>query len=448
MTYFPFRLFLLWLLLWVQRTLRLSLRIVWTATAGLVIAYGIHTIWGVFPDWRYGAALAAGLALLPLIGILTTWPHMGRFAWKLDRLMQFKEQVSAALEVTRQQRKDKLSESLTQDANQLLDQARNRILLRGWYLSRDLSSMVIVAFLIWLLFAQELSPASISIEPVSPVPLPMLGSDPSAHQIFPTGLPWLQPESVAGSGADDETAADHNGGESENDAAAAHMEEVLKQLGDDLSQQTASYNAGQALQKGDLAAAAREMEIMGERADIFSTETAAALSAALDEAAQDLQKNPPATSAENQQLAEDLSAASEALAQNDSAGFQEAMDQVARKLREGAPGSQLATAEDPLQPGGNATGRDGGAFAGASDTGAPQAFERLQGEGDAFTVEAGSEEAGLLSPGNPLTSGEGVAAGSLNQSFTADGEVIITGLTPYHLGWEWRDVVSTYFTPP
>ena len=120
----------------------------------------------------------------------------------------------------------------------------------------------------------------------------------------------------------------------------------------------------------------------------------------------------------------------------------------------GQPGAEDGSPPPANEPQvGSAGGASGsGSGAGANNQGEP--LIRLEGEGEEYTLEGGDDPDGLLQPasssGTPTSGAGGTAApgggGSAASEECPSGPAYCI-LSPYSFPWNWRDVVSDYFSP-
>lgn len=439
MTEFSRRLWLIFALLWLQRAIRLSLRAAWLLAGGILAGWGIHRLWGWQPEPGYWLLLGAVPAGLSLLAIVLPLPQPGRVAWRLDRLYGFDEQVSTAWQI-RQQPQNEIASLLAADAAALLPRVRRRLLWRGWYLLGDLVSVLIIG----VLCALALGPSS-TAAPAEPLQaeqarLPLAGRDATAGEVFPGGIPGLPPQDVGGSpaalGQGNSDNISTSGGEGTRSEAG---DAILRELGGALAQEAATYATGQALQEGNLAAAATQMELMGDQLESLDPEAQRAAGEEMTRAGEELAS---AGSASEQQLAESLQELGQSMVQGE-APPQEQLDAVAASLRELA--DLPIVAASTTGTGGNG---DGAGTGGASTAlGDPQPLERLTGEGETLPVETGAAGEGVMLQGEPGEQGEQAVGGAVDRTAgsTTTGRGV---LAPYQFPWRWRHVVADYFTPP
>lgn len=456
---FKQRLNLLLVLLWIQRALRLSLRIIWTAMAGYLLGWGINSLWGWLPDSRTWMVLGLLFASFSLIGIFFPVPRLSRMTWKLDRRLNLQEQVTTAWQVFQKKDNRQVPNLLIYETMQLFPDIMKRVAGRGWFLGRDLLSMLIVLILFWLVFWGDLDVVPIELPETQVDLLPVLGEDPSAEDVFPSGIPGLKPPESASTdfpghptaGIDEENQV-LGGADFSSDMSK--IEESLKRLGTRLSQQAISYDVGQALKKGELDQAANEIERLADQVDQLSDDAKKELSNAMKTTSYEIRE---LSTNQQEPLSRDLGAASAALDEGSDSEAKKELDQFANSLRDlsAAQASQESgnsltegTDQAGLEKGIGPGGGEGGTGASSRERGESQVMERLSGEGETLELGQVSDQEGLLRPAVDLSDrGTDIARGSLSSNIPGDSEVVDSLLAPYYFSWKWRNVVSTYFSP-
>ena len=453
------RLHILLFFLWFQRALRLAIRIIWTGMAGYLIGWGINSIWGWLPDPRMWIALGITFASFSVIGIVFPIPQLSRITWQMDRRFTLDEQVSTAWQISQRQDHSSIAGLLVVDTIKLMPDIFKRIIFRGWFIGRDIISLLIVLVLFWLVFWNDFTVTPIELPEAQAELLPALGEDPSSRDIFPSGIPGLRPEESPNTDMSGQPiSGDENdnllSGDSDLAGDGGDLEGPLTALGERFSQQAVSYEVGQALQRGDFNKAADEIETLSDQVAQLSEESKQELSEAMKKASEDIDQ----TSGDIEEpIARNLAAASNALDVGSDSGAQKEMDQIASELRDlsKAKASQIAgqtiqggVETEGIEEGLGQGGSEGGTSAGAREIGKAESFTRLAGEGETLELGEVSDLAGLLKPGiDRRDRGTDVTRGSLGSNTPGDSEVIDSILTPYYFSWEWRYVVATYFTP-
>ncbi|GAB4581306.1 MAG: hypothetical protein Fur0022_40530 [Anaerolineales bacterium] len=428
-------------LLLAQRTVRLLVRAAWTGLAGYLIGWGINDLYGTLPNAQTWTTLGGFLALPSIVTIFYTLP-MSRLVWNLDRRFALREQLSTAWQTSQHPAQTRLSTLLLADAAALLPAQRARILRRGWFLSRDLLSLLVVLGLFFTV--STFTEANTPYPPISqhpPLALPPLAEAPTYQDIFPSGIPGLtQPPNTP---APSEPLSPDE---------ATDLDDILSELGENLSENPETAPAGEALQQGDLAEAAAELERLADELDNLPAEARENAEDALRNAAQQAEQ------AGAEDLANALQEAADGMEAPESNNLQaaEALDHLADEFRQledqfaalGQAGDQEPTQDSQTPPQEGAGGSSAGT--GSENEGQPEPLERLEGEGQTVEIEGDETPSGLLTPGEasgpPTTDGSGPIIASGGGSGKTDP--IQSILVPYNFSWRWRDVVSKYFSPP
>ena len=431
-----------------QRSLRLLVRAAWLGLAGFLIAWGLNALYGWFPTGTLWATAGLLFAAPALIGVFRPL-RLGRLAWRMDRLLGLKEQVTTALKVEgAEEAPSPVAQELVADVGAGFPALRTRIAGRGWNLARDLEALAVVVLLLGTIVMSHRTGIRFSLLEVDPAPVPALGGAPGFTDIFPSGIPGL----AAGvpSGAEGNA---NPGGPGPSEEALGDLDNLLSDLGEALSEHPETADIGEALQNGDLDGAAAAIERTADNVDLLPEDARQNMQESLQQAAQQ------ARDAGQDDLADDLEAAAQALDNPDPNNplAADALDELADSLRDlgeafasmGQPGEQDGSGSEEGPDVGSSAG-ESGSGSGAGTQGLPEPLSRLEGEGEDFSIEGGDDPSGLLqpagSPGTPVTTIGGTAASGDGTSTGTTGP-INSVLTPYSFPWNWRDVVSDYFSP-
>lgn len=429
-----------------QRIVRLLVRTAWLGLAGFLIAWGLNVLYGPFTAgwiWAGAAVLAA-----PAVAAAFLVVREGTLAWRMDRLFGLKEQVTTALRVERSDAEaGAMAQALVSDAGALLPGLFSRIARRGWDLRRDLEALALVSILLAGAVLTNRTGLRFSPAAAEPAGLPSLGSAPGFGDVFPSGIPGLAGDAPAGPEGSPGGQAPGSAGE-----GAGAIDNILSDLGEALSEHPETAEIGEALQNGDLNEAAAAIERTADNVDLLPEDARQNMQEALQQAAQD------ARDAGQEDLAEDLQAAADALGNTDPNNpmAADALDELAENLRDlgevfgsmGQPGEQDGDGTQEGPDVGSSAG-ESGSGAGAGTQGLPEPLSRLEGAGEDFSIEGGDDPSGLLQPSTGSQSPSGTSTGSTSSggSVPAGTGAINSVLTPYSFPWNWRDVVSDYFSP-
>ena len=436
---------------------------------GFLIAWGCNVLWGWPAEPRIWLLVGLVLSSFALIGIVIPWPKPTRLVWRLDRSYNLREQVSTAWQEAMLPVSDGMPGLLISDATGSLPHIRNRVLWRGWFLARDLVTLLVVILLFSMALRKDLTVISRQIPSVQRVALPALEKDPTAEEILPLGIPGFKIVPTPAAGSDDQDGQQTFEEYAEQSKQTEALKSALKELGEDLSQLTVSYDTGQALEKGDLDKAAEEMETVADKVDQMSNVSKQDLAEAFQDAAQQMSQIDMETS---QNMSAQGQAVASELGSGNSSEAGKAMGQMADELR------TLAAQTSPGQSGEDeeaADGSSGGAQEGSTAAGQtgqdnmsgegigsegqgsasvagreqtdPQPVTRLYGEGETLPLAELESASGILSAGTETSEGEFASGDAVGQTMTGDSAVVTTVLIPYRYQWKWRHVVSEYFSP-
>lgn len=443
-------------LVWLQRVVRYSIRAFWIGAAVYLMAWGINELFGWIPNSSTWLVLGIISSAVIMIGIFYPWPRLSRLAWDLDRHFELKEQVSASLEALEAVTSGPLAKLLVEEVEVLLTKSIARVAKRGWFLSREILSSMIVGVLVWLVFWGNLAPFPQSITQTPLGILPPLGEDPTFGQIFPSGIPALEPMQPStengepGSSTGQGSSGDGTGDGDSLATSLSRLKSLMSKLGEMLGQNIMTYEIGQELQRGNLTSAAEALERLSDRLPHLSNNNKQQLSESIEKIASE------AAQAGENLLSDELLEISTALDRGDDLKASASLDNIANTLRQldalsmtESMGMQ-SNLEDSTQEMDKSS--EGSMQAGVSSgdrmRGEPEPFIRLQ-EGQS-SVELGevADRSGLLNPGIPDKDIDAtIVQGKYDYISGGDGSVITNMLTPFYYTWIWRDVVSTYFTP-
>lgn len=418
-----------------QKGLRLALRAAWLGLGGMILAWGVNEIWGLLPHPLYWLAAGVVFAAPALVSIVIASPNDRNWAWRLDRRLELKEQVSTAWEAAESTQQNEVAALLVQDMNRLLPRIYTRVRKRGWYLEADLLSALIVALLGGLvILSMVLRPQSNLVGSPPPAfgPLPALPEpmQPFAQEEQPGGQPETEPQAGNEPGGDTPSQGQPESGDQPGSKTeSGQVEEALRELGSDLSRQAGTYDLGRALENLDLNAGADALEDLGSQLDELSPESRENLREALDKAAGSLD------AAGESELSNAMENAARSL--EDQAGEEaQSLDELADALR------NLDQNPEAGQAGQDPGGGDGS----GGEANRSEPLSRLPGEsGDLSLPLENPTGSALLSPGNLGDSGDNPAMGTLEGTGSPQTGNANSPLVPGSLMWKWRDVVSRYF---
>jgi len=343
----------------------------------------------------------------------------------MDRRLGLREQVSAAWTIASMPTTTTLEASLIRETAQMLPHVRMQIIKHGWNLRADLHAAIIVLILFLMILITTLTQINQQAE-IAPLLLPSFAGDPSAAEVFPSGLPGL------GRTDDD---ADPAGNENSSDALG-NIGSSLAELGEALATESTTFELGQALQQGELDLAAEQLEVLADQLDQLAEQTQQSIANAFADAADQME---PQSDMQN-----GLETAADALQSGDEARAGEALDELAGELR--ALDQQLAQAGAGNSQGENQQGGSG-VGAGGSQTGQIEPLVRVEGQGQIVEFDIAPTEDGVLAPASSEENPGQVINGQIGPAAVYDATLLTGTLDPYTLPFALRDVVATYFTP-
>jgi hypothetical protein len=450
-------------IVWAQRGMRMFLRAAWLGATGVLAVWAIGEIMGKPADAAVLIIAGALAAVGPILLIAFRWPEKNQFTWLLDRRLMMREQISTAWQSIHSEEQNGVVVELVEDVLNILHGLEKRLLRSGWFLWRDLSSLVIAGLLLFLVFGMNAT-FEASLPSILPVDLIPAGSDPRADDIFPDGvsaLPTLTPEAESNNDPGQEKGQSSENSNQQKPLSAAEMSQLhsaMKRMGEMLSQSAVTHEPSQALQRNDLTEAAEAIQSLSDNLDSFSNENKSSISEAMHRAADQLRsENLEKLQNEMKEAAdriESLMAVPEGQQDNlQSLLTKEQMDQVANTIKEieeqtqGNAPSGSAGSESGLGTGGGAGPLLSPSQQEKNDA---QEIERIENEGDEIEFSAlGSDDQHLLVPAeNPtkdMQPGEQVQGNVSEITTTPDQGSSTNWITPYSFPMKWRNVVSKYF---
>ncbi|GAB4109382.1 MAG: hypothetical protein Fur005_12910 [Roseiflexaceae bacterium] len=495
---------------WSRRSLRTMLRAGWLALCVWCAGIGLNLLLGNIPDLPLIGGVALAVLAAGVVAILfdRRLPPE-QVARRLDRRFQLHEQLSTALEwANRPNEPESIASLLLDESSQTLRQVRRQVVQRQQTPWSDLIALIALAFVAAGLFVLVGVGRPLAYD--EPLPLPPLVGDaeipPDEAFAPPTsedspGLPGvgsegesLQPSdqpgqegqgdqsgqgSATGSGngqqAPGQPQQDQQGQNGSDQPAELDptARQNLDAIADALRDQGATRPAAEALDQGNLDAAAQELRELADQADQLSEQTRQELANALRNAASQIQSSDP-------DLAQQLRESARGLERGDDRAA-EALDNLAQAIEQqaGAPTNQSGQQNNQNGEAGQQPGGDGEQAGDASNTPSGQQGQAgINGEsqGDqpgggngAGMIGAGEQRAvenpqRLGADGQPvpldLPPGQGTSGNGANRA-TAGGVSAVgstgggsagatqgnSGPDPLRVPVEERDVVQDYFTP-
>ncbi len=454
---------------WARRGIRMLLRAAWLGAAIWCIGLGGHLVWG----WPLRTNILGALALAALgiaIALLLQprlKPHEA--ARRLDRRFHLDEQLATAVEVAATNPPPaSVAARLIADSSHTAELLRRRIARRQRPPWHDLLTLAMLGLLaLGLSIIAGIGAPNIS---TSALPIPPLAGAPDPNQQVPRE-PQAPPNGANGEPATTNAA---------NQPTSIGDPQIIQALADALRDQGITRPAAAALDRGDLAGAARELRALADQASQLPQDTLSDLADRLRDAADQI-------GARNQSLADQLEQSADELDQGGQSAAQ-ALDDLARAIEQlpTAPANQAGQSdqagqagqsEQPNQAGqpdpsgdqagqgsgqgqaqgqnqdqssGQAQGEGNGSGAGNGPGGEQRpadTSERLGVEGQPVPLESDGPGDVPAEPSGPLQGGAGGTKPGFAQGDASSGQRVEVGADPLRVPIDERDVVQEYFQP-
>jgi len=415
---------------------------------------GLNLIWAVDLLWRLDLSLLIKIgfgilcALFFIVKAMADKDDIQHYVWRLDRALDTKEQISTALMVSQKDSTTSLNEDLINDADQLTVEIKDRISKNGWFLKKELSSLVLMLVILGAILLSGGQAQFQTYQASQAALLPPMKTDPSIAEVFAGGVPGMEGEPGGGGEQGGQQ------GSEQGSSAANEISESFQDAGNALSETPETQDLGEALQQGDLEKAAEEMENLADNFDSLSDETKNSLSEIMETTGE--------SSADfgMQEMAEQFNQAAEAIQEAADADqgspanqqAQQEMKDVAKSMKSLSEqldmmslfGEEEATGQQSGSGSGSSSGSGGDDPAEVDDS-QSEPVERLQGEGETMRLEStNTSESGLLEPSPPVGEGTSTAQGSFGIIKYEEGTSSAV-LAPYTYPLEWQEVISLYF---
>ena len=423
-----------------QTRMRSLLRGLWIGLAGFNIIWGVDLIWNLKLGWLIKLIFGLLCGGYFIVKAIVYKRDMNDFVWRVDRLLDTKEQISTAWMVSKKETQVRLDQELIEEANRLTSELKQRVKDKGWFLRKDFVSLALMLFLSSAMLISGGQAQYQTYQASQAALLPPINTDPSIEEVFEGRVPDMEGE------------PGESGEKGDGEQAGTGTNEILNSFKENSSELTNSpetQNLGSALENGDIEKAAKELENLAENFDDLSGETKQNLA--------EIMKKSGESTAElgMQEMAEQFDQTAEAIeeaADSDkgSPASQEAqgeMKESAQNMKALAEQLDMMSLFGEASPTGqqNASSGGGGSGSGASENSEPEPVERLQGEGETMELQISeSSESGLLEPKPPVGTGTSTAQGSFGL-INFDEGTSSSVLTLYTYPYEWQPVISNYF---
>ena len=452
---------------WARRGIRMLLRAAWLGVGIWCIGLGGHLVWG----WslRTNILAALGLAMLGIAIALLLRPRLKphEAARRLDRRFHLDEQLATAVEVAATNPPPgSIAARLIADSSHTAELLRRRIAKRQslpWHDLLTLAMLGLVAFGLSIIVgigAPNLG--------TNALPIPPLTEAQDPNERLPRE-PQALPNSQNGEPGTTNTA---------NQPTSVGDPQVIQALADALRDQGITRPAAAALDRGDLAGAARELRALADQASQLPQGTLSDLADRLREAADQI-------GGRNQSLADQLEDSADELVQGGQSAAQ-ALDDLARAIEQlptttanqagqsdqagqanqpgesdqagqpdqsgdqGGQGSGAGQAQSQNQGSDQAQGQGNGSGAGNGPGGEQRqadTSDRLGVEGQPVPLESDGAGDVPAQPSGPLQGGAGDTKPGFAQGDASSGQRVEVGADPLRVPIDERDVVQEYFQP-
>jgi len=457
---------------WARRGVRMLLRASWLGASIWCVGLGGHLVWG----WPLHTNIlsALGLATLGIAIALLLRPRLKphEAARRLDRRFHLDEQLATAVEVAATNPPPgSVAARLLTDSSHTTELLRRRIAKRQrlpWHDLLTLAMLVLVALGLWIIVGIGAPNLGTNALPISPL---AEAQDPNAR------LPREpQPPPNEQNGEPGTTNA-------ANQPTSIGDPQIVQALADALRDQGITRPAAAALDRGDLAGAARELRELADQASQLPQDTLSDLADRLRDAANQI-------GGRNQELTDQLENSADQLDQGGQSAAQ-ALDDLARAIEQlpttpadrAGQSDQAGQANQPGETGqagqpnqsgqSDQSGDQAGQGNGAGQSQGQNQSEQAQGQGNGSGAGNGpggeqrqadtSNRLGVegqpvplesdgvgdvpAQPSGPLQGGAGDTRPGFAQGDASSGQRVEVGADPLRVPIDERDVVQEYFQP-
>jgi len=446
---------------WARRGIRMLLRAAWLGVSIWCIGLGGHLVWG----WplRTNILAALGLATLGIAIALLLRPRLKphEAARRLDRRFHLDEQLATAVEVAATNPPPgSIAARLIADSSHTSELLRRRIAKRQSLPWHDLLTLAMLGLVaLGLSIIVGIGAPNLG---TNALPIPPLSEAQDPNEQLPRE-PQAPPNSQNGAPGTTNTA---------NQPTGVGDPQIIQALADALRDQGITRPAAAALDRGDLAGAARELRALADQASQLPQDTLSDLADRLREAADQI-------GGRNQSLANQLEDSADELDQGGRSAAQ-ALDDLARAIEQlptttadlagqvdqagqanqsgesdqaGQPdqsGDQSGQAQSQNQGSDQAQGQGNGSGAGNGPGGEQRqadTSDRLGVEGQPVPLESDGVGDVPAQPSGPLQGGAGDTKPGFAQGDASSGQRVEVGADPLRVPIDERDVVQEYFQP-
>ena len=415
----------------VQKAVQMVLRSAWIGGAVYILCWGTNRLWGWFPKqewWIFASLLISAIWLVPIFFVRKPG---SRFVWRLDRGFSLREQVYTLFEIfqTGDQEVEKqplVHELLISDEISKVRDVRRELVDKGWRMKEEFEATVVVLILLMIVYLTSVSNiTNIRTDGILNI-LPVNGSDPTADQVFSSGIPGYRVvEDTNGVVPSGMQVLGTEGDLNLTSIEWKQVSDLMKKLGSNLSKESGTYELGQALVEENYKVAANQFGILAENIDALSSNVQNRLADQFLDTAVGLQNY------QQPEISNYFQEASAALFEGSTPKMYEKIDELAglMELFSRIQSKDLKVDSDP-----------------DSAISIPQSFDQYQN--NLLVIE---EAENLLdyvsSPNYSGVEGEGVNGDNSDFIMPFDNKIIEGVWLPFQYFLEDSDVVSSYFSP-
>ena len=260
----------------IQKVILMILRSAWVGGAVYLVCWGTNRIWGWFPNERSWSLTAMIVSVAVFCSVFFVTRPTRKFVWRLDRGFSLQEQVYTLYELLQEGESDVenqpgVRELIKSEHISRLPEVRRKLVDTGWRVREEFEATIIVLILLMIVYLTSVSnitgiPAGASLSS-----LPEIGIDPSFEKVFPRGIPG---DFGPGENPEDGFVRSTSQG-SLNLLEFSQMEwftirDLMRELGKNLSEESGTYELGQALIQDNYSEAANQFSKFAESVDEVS----------------------------------------------------------------------------------------------------------------------------------------------------------------------------------
>ena len=414
-----------------QKAVQMVLRSAWIGGAVYILCWGTNRLWGWFSNQEWWIFLALLFSIICMTPLLFVRKPNGKFVWRLDRSFSLREQVYTLFEVFQTgdhevEKQPIIHELLVSEEIGKVRDVRRELVDKGWRVKEEFEATVVVLILLLIVYLTSVSSIiNIRTDGIVNI-LPMLGSDPSADQVFSSGIPGYQVvEDAEGVGSGGIQVLGMDGDLNLTSTEWTQVSELMQKLGTNLSRESGTYELGQALVGENYKVAANQFGILAENIDALSSDVQNRIADQFLDTAVGFQNY------QQPEISGYFREASAALYEGSTPKMYEKIDNLAG-LMELFSKIQAKETKVDSNP--------------ESASGIPQTFNQYQN--NLLVIEEVDDLSDYVSsPNYTEVEGEGVNGENTDFIMPFDSKIIEGVWLPFQYSLENSNVVSSYFSP-